>query len=198
MIVTALLSLTTAFAATPASALSFPLTGTLLITSGNDSGGSPTGSYFVMRDPGGTPIINSSTGKTYTLLGAGTNGLRLFTYDDGPTPAFDGSGNALADTIIQPTVFFGVLFSVATPRGNPVPKIIVHLGYPTSTVSVDLRAWTAYWNDQTFNQGAQFNATSYNPITKRIVLDWTSPITSGPFTGFTGSWHVEGRITHLP
>jgi len=197
MIVTALLALTAGLAATTASAISFPLTGTLLVTSGDDSGGSPTGSYFVMRDPGGNPIINSSTGTTYTLLAAGTNGLRLFSYDDGPTPAFDASGNALADTIVQPTAFFGVLFSVATPSGNPVPRIVVHLGYPSSTVSVDLRAWTAYWNDQSFNQGALFDATSYNPISRRIVLDWSSGITSGPFAGFTGSWHIEGRITHL-
>lgn len=175
MIVTALLSLVAACAATSASALSIPLTGTLVITSGDDSGGSPTGSYFVMRDPGGNPIVNSSTGTTYTLLDAGTNGVKLFTYDDGPTPAFDGGGNALADRITQPTPFFGVLFGVATPSGNPVPKIVVNLRYPTPpTVSVDLRAWTAYWNGQSFNQGALFNATSYNPITKRIVLDWSS------------------------
>ena len=197
MIVTALLSLTAAFAATTASALSLPLPGTLLVTSGNDSGGSPTGSYFVMSDPGGNPIINSSTGKTYTLLTAGTSGLKLFTYDDGPTPAFDGSGNALADRIVQPTAFFGTHFSVATPRGNPVPKVILNLRYPAPTVTVDLRAWTAYWNTQSFNQGALFTATSYNPITKRIVLDWSSRITSGPFQNFTGNWHIEARLTHL-
>lgn len=199
MIVAALLSLVTAFAATSANArtISIPLPGTLLVTSGDDSSGSPTGSYFVMRDPGGNPIINSSTGTTYTLLAAGTNGLKFFTHDDGPTPAFDGGGNALADRIVQPTPFFGVDFSVATPRGNPVPKLILNLRYPTPTVTVDLRAWTAYWNDQSFNQGAQFTATSYNPITRRIVLDWSSLITDGPFTGFTGSWHVEGRVTYL-
>ena len=87
--------------------------------------------------------------------------------------------------------------SVAAPRGNPVPKVIVNLRYPSPTVTVDLRAWTAYWNTQSFNQGALFTATSYNPITKRVVLDWSSRITSGPFQNFTGNWHVEGRITHL-
>lgn len=197
LIVTALLSLTAAFSATAANAIPIPLTGTLLITSGDDAGGSPTGTYFVMRDPGGNPIINSSTGTTYTLLRAGTNGVKLFTYDDGPTPAFDGGGNALASTIVQPAPFFGVDFSVATPRGNPVPKVIVNVRYPTPTVTVDLRAWTAYWNTQSFNQGALFTATSFDFRTRRIVLDWSSPITSGPFAGFTGSWHVEGRITHL-
>lgn len=203
LLVTAVAALTAAFASPSANATSVLLANTLLITSGNDSGGL-TGSYFVMRDARGTPIVNSSTGTTYTLLRAGTGGLRLLAYTEAPSPAFDGSGNALASTIIQPTLFAGVRFSVATPRVDPVsratnnlPQIIVNLLLIPPTIRVDLGAWTAYWNSQTFNQGAAFDATSYDLRTGRIVLDWSKRITSGPFANFIGNWHVEGTVTRL-
>lgn len=201
MVVTALLALVAAFAPTAANATPTLLGGTLLITSGDDSSGL-TGSYFEMREPGGNLITNPSTGQTYTLLRQGTRGLTLLTFDDGPTPAFDPrTGDALNNSIIQPTAFAGVDFSVATPRVDPgtsdpnrVPKIIVNLLCDPPKIIVDLRAWTAYWNDQTFNQGAKFLATSYDLRTRRIVLDWSARINSGPFRSFIGNWHIEGTV----
>lgn len=205
VMVTALLSLTTAFAATAANATPVLLGNTLLVTVGRDTGGVVVGSTFVMRDSRGTPITNTSNGKTYTLLSPGTTGLRLLAYDEGPTPAFDGSGNALAGTIVQPTAFFGVRFSVFTPRvdpvsgaTNPLPQIVVNLLVSPATTVANFGAWTVGWNNQYFNQGAtSINATSYNLRTGAIVLDWSSLITAGAFRGFTGNWHVEGFVTNL-
>jgi hypothetical protein len=155
-----------------------------------------------MRDARGVPITNSSTGRTYTLLGAGTTGVALLAYTEPASPAFDARGNSLTASIIQPTLFAGVRFSVATPRIDPVtratnsiPSILVDLATVPPTILVDLGAWTVYWNSQTFNQGTRTPTVSLTlGRPNRIVLDWSAPITAGPFAGFTGNWHVEGTV----
>lgn len=196
LLVAALLALTAAFSATAANATPVLVEGTLVITSGNDSRGL-TGSYFQIRDPDGDVIPNPATDLLYTLLNAGTDGLTLLSLYE-PDPAFDTDGNALADEIILPTLFQDKDFSVATPGTDPdtdAPQIIVDLLADPPTITVDFDSWTAYWNHGIFNQGASFQATSFDLDDGRIVLDWSKLITSGPFTGFTGNWHIEGIIT---
>ncbi len=200
MLVAALLALTAAFAATAAHATLVLYGRIILITSGSDAGGIVTGSTFIMREARGTPITNSSTGRTYTLLTAGSTGLALLAYTEAASPAFDARGNSLTSSIIQPTLFDGVLFSVATPRVDPItratndlPSILVDL--TAGRILVDLGAWTAYWNSQTFNQGSRaVTVTSFSLRPSRIVLDWSAPITEGPFRGFIGNWHIEGTV----
>ena len=204
MLVTALLVLTAAFAATAANATPILIGNTLLITDGDDSGGL-TGSYFVMRDSRGTEITNSSTGLRYTLLRGGSTGLRLLTFTEAPDPAFDRSGNALASDIIQPTLFAGVRFSVATPRVDPItraantePQIIIDL--LRGEIIVNLDAWTVYWNGQTFDQGAagrRITITLLRDGRIRITIEWDARITAGAFSGFTGNWHIEGVVSNL-
>ena len=201
VLVAALLALTAAFATTAAHASLVLFGRIILITNGNDSGGL-TGSYFEMRDARGALVTNSSTNRTYTLLSAGTTGLALLAYTEAASPAFDRSGNSLTETIIAPTLFDGIRFSVATPRIDPVtratndlPSILVDLATTPATILVDLGAWTVYWNNQTFNQGSRAPTVSLTlGRTTRIVLDWSAPITEGAFRGFTGNWHIEGTV----
>jgi hypothetical protein len=72
-------------------------------------------------------------------------------------------------------------------------------------LSGDLRAITAQWNQQSFNQGSpKPDGTtpgimspvtgSFDPKTKGFTLQWTSSIVGGPFNGFTGQWHLEGTF----
>lgn len=201
MLVAALLALTAAFAATAAHATLVLVGRIIQLRSGSDPGGRPTGSYFVMRELGGNPITNTSNGRRYTLLSAGSTGLALLRYTEAAEPAFDRSGNSLTESVTLPTLFAEIRFSVAAPRIDPVtratndvPSLLVDLA--TERALIDLGAWTAYWNGETFNQGSTaITATSYNVETGEIVLDWSARITAGSFRNFIGNWHIEGRVS---
>ncbi|MFI5777459.1 hypothetical protein [Nocardia sp. NPDC051570] len=55
--------------------------------------------------------------------------------------------------------------------------------------------WVAQkWFDQPKSDAAQGpSATgSYDSVTRKFTLQWTSLIVGGPFNGFTGVWHLEG------
>jgi hypothetical protein len=62
-------------------------------------------------------------------------------------------------------------------------------------------ALTTEWNKQYFNQGAPkpgakapLATGTYNARTKRFSLTWRSKVSGGPFNGFTGVWHLKGRL----
>lgn len=194
-----------------------PLIGTFSITAGT-CGGTVAGSYFQMIQPGGStsgPFVPNGdspcSNNAFTPMAPGTDGgLITGTYQPGPSPAFDGSGNGLAGRITKPQPFFGADFATAT---NPTdPQTGTKVAAPVITVDAegrlggDLRAFAASWNGQHFNQGAPkpdgstpgataLPTGTYNDTTKAFVLDWTSGIVGGPFNSFTGRWHFEGTFT---
>jgi len=200
-----------------------PLVGTFHLTPGAYSAG-PSGSYFRMLDPGGTlngsdanyvtNASSSASDQTYTLLSPGAQGgLVTGSYQPAPTPAFDGSGNSLADKIISPTGFFGVNFSAETET----PDTQTALAVPAPSISTDgsgnlsgnLEAFGASWNNQVFNQGSPKPDGSspgltagptgtYNSSTGAFTFTWTSEIVGGPFNGFTGQWVFAGTFVAGP
>jgi hypothetical protein len=166
--------------------------------------------------PSGTatgPFIENADSKcgdkTYTLFTPGSDGgLISGAYQAAPSPGYDGDGNSLANRIIQPVSFFGKKFSVST---NPTDlQVGTAVGAPAlrvegSTISGDLTAFDATWNNQAFNQGAPKpgGATpgntrpvsgTYDAVTGRYSLTWSSQIVGGPFDNFTGQWHLEGTF----
>lgn len=173
-----------------------------------------TGSYFRMILPGGTDkfFLNAdsrASDKSYTLFRPGTDkGLTLGAFQNAPDPAFSPVGFALARRIVRPERFAGIDVSISTAARDAqtgltdtVPRL-----YATGTrLSGDLRAWTAGWNAISFNQGAPkpngglpgftkpVNGT-YDARTKMYAISWYSAIVGGPFNGFTGYWHLEGRL----
>ncbi len=207
-----------AFAAgtTSAAPAAVPLEGTLGVDAGSCVDGAASGSTFRMILPTGTasgPFVSNGDStcddQTYTLLAPGTDGgLALGGYQPAPSPAFDGNGNGRADRIIEPTMFFGVGFAVAsnptdpqTGTDVPAPRITAEGG----SLQGDLQAIGAAWNDQDFNQGAPKpgNATpgltaaptgTFDPATGAYTLEWASQIEGGPFDKFTGVWHLEGTL----
>ena len=73
-------------------------------------------------------------------------------------PAFDASGNSQATRIVVPATFFGVKFGLSTdptdlPDRARRARALVE-GRRQRQLSGDLRAWSATWNKQDFNQGA--------------------------------------------
>ena len=180
-------------------------------------GGSPTGSYFRMIQPGGSPDgpfieNNSSTcaDKTYTDLQPGKDGgLSSVAHQPHPAPAFDPSGNGVADRITMPKGFFGRNFSTATNSTDPQTSTAA----PVPTVTHDgagklggnMSAFAAAYGGQHFNQGAPKPDGSnpgltagptgtYDATSKRYMLEWSSTIVGGPFNNFTGRWHLVGTF----
>ncbi|MDO8212310.1 hypothetical protein [Conexibacter sp. CPCC 206217] len=197
----------------PAAAQSTPLVGTFALEPGvSYVNGSHTGSWFQMITPAGTNFVNAdsrSRNKEYTLLDPGTDGgLRTDAYQPAPTPAFDPTGAALADRIVQPTKFFGQYFSIVTAPldaqlgvADPQPAIVDSGG----RLSGQVTAWAAQWNGNWFNQGTPKpdgtvpGATTpvsgtYDAATGRFLLEWKSLIVTGPFDKFIGFWHLTGTF----
>lgn len=190
------------------------LVGTFKLDPGiHQPNGTHTGTYFQMFTPGGgPPLTNSgsaSTDKNFTTLPPGTDGgLQTFGYQPAPSPAFSATGDSLADRIVVPQDFFGTKFGILTaptdPQAgtpDPLPEIINTNG----TLSGQLTAWAAQWNNQSFNQGSPKPGGGYpgltthltgslDPNNNHFVLAWKSLIVGGPFNSFIGSWHLEGTF----
>jgi hypothetical protein len=173
-----------------------------------------TGTYFRMLLPGQTDkyFLNPdarASDKSYPLLRPGTNGgLKLGNFQQPPSSPFSSTGNARANRITQPEKFASILFSIST-----APKD-AQTGAPVKAPSLTLRgtkltgnftAWTAEWNKIYFNQGAPKPNGSYPALTRAVtgtynsrthayVITWYSAIVGGPFNGFTGFWHLQGKL----
>jgi hypothetical protein len=206
-------------AAGPASSSSgTALKGTLELAPGKlgrvDGRSEYTGTYFRMLLPGSVDKYfpnqqSRAEDKTYTLLRPGTDGgLELGDYQPPPQPAFGATGNALAQRVTRPETFASIKFSISTARVDaqssqavPEPTLFLHGTKLTGNMS----AWTAEWNKIYFNQGAPKPGGTYpaltrpvtgtyNPKTRAFVITWYSAIVGGPFSGFTGFWHLAGKV----
>jgi hypothetical protein len=63
---------------------------------------------------------STATDKSYTLQTPGTaGGLVIGRFQPNPSPAFDASGNALADAIVAPTPFSAIAFGISTDATDP-------------------------------------------------------------------------------
>lgn len=141
------------------------LIGLFRLTPGAVSGDSVSGSYFRMVQPGGTPqagpyMPNGDSpvpGGTATLLEPGKEGgLRTGGYQSEPNPGFV-EGNSVSGSIMKPTKFFAVEFGISTNAVDPQTQRAIAVPSVTDnggTLTADLSAWAASWNNQEFNQGA--------------------------------------------
>ena len=177
--------------------------------------GSPQGSYFRMILPAGGesgPYLGNSDSpcgdNTVTPLAPGTDGgLISGKYQPQPASPFAGNGDATAGTVTRPVRFYGVLFATSTNQIDPQTKdqtALPVINRDGNTLSGDLSAFAATWNNQFFNQGAPKPGGDLPGLTTPVkgtidangnfTLSWTSLIVSGPFDGFTGSWHLQGHF----
>ncbi len=187
----------------PAAMFDGDLVGTFSIDDAVCDSADVTGSYFRMLQPDGTTYIpnadSACTDTTYSGLTAGTDGgLVTGVYQSAPDPAFDATGNGLADAIFAPVTFFAVAFAGATDSAEAMPMLAATDG----TLTGDLSAFTAYYGGGSFNQGApkpdgtgDAPMGTIDPETGAYVLDWTSQIVGGSFNDFVGVWHLEGTFT---
>lgn len=144
-----------------------------------------------MLQPGGSvatgPYMknaqSAADGGLATLLAPGTaGGLRTGGYQSQPIPAFDPGGNSLATSILTPTEFFGVKFSVSTNRTDLQTKTVVPpptIALRDGKLAANLASWAASWNNQNFNQGApkpvqSTQAKSPGQVQAQRAWDWVS------------------------
>jgi hypothetical protein len=149
------------------------------------------GSYIRMGEPDGKFFGNpysKDSNNTYTLISSGVGGgIRSGVAQKAPSPAFSAKGNSLANSIVTPTNFTGILFGVVTTAP------------PTFYVSGDtltgyIRSLYAQWNKQTFFQGNTAHGT-YNSRTHHYTLAWHTEVHGGPFDGYTGYWYLQGTFS---
>jgi hypothetical protein len=161
-----------------------------------------TDQYFVNPN-------SSAPNKTYTFMRPGTNGgLELGKFQPPPSPAFAG-GNARANRITKPQGFDVYRYSISTAKTDaqtglsvPAPTLTLFSG---GKLGGNFSAWTAEWNKIYFNQGSPKPNGShpglttgvtgtYNSHTRQFTIIWRSAIVGGPFAGFTGFWHLQGKL----
>jgi hypothetical protein len=195
------------------------LKGLFRLTAASCTGGTPSGTYFRMIQPGGSakdgPYLSNNSSncsdQTYTDMQPGKDGgLSTVAFQPHPDPPFTTSGGSqegVNDKITQPKGFFGSKYSTATNSTDPqtnlptvLPKVVVD---GAGKLTGDMRAFAAAYQGQHFNQGAPKpdgstpGATTlltgtYDSATKKFSMEWTSTIVGGPFDNFTGKWHLEG------
>lgn len=196
---------------------SVPLVGLFRISEGacNSATDAITGSYFRLIFPKGNVhtgffFQNATSGcfdKSFTTVSVGSQGgLLTGSYQPGPAPAFARNGDARARAIIRPVAFATGDLSLSTQvtdpqtrRSVPAPSVTV----TGSKLTGDLEAVSASWKKIHFNQGSPKPGGGhpglttpvsgrYNVRTHKFVMNWTSLIVGGPFTGFIGEWHLAG------
>jgi hypothetical protein len=206
-------------AATPAR-VRVPLVGTFRLAAGSCDPVSHavTGSYFRLIFPNGSsasgPYFENANSfcvdKSYTILKPGSEGgLVSGRFQPNPTPPFTGNGGGRANEISVPVSLGGINLALSTNSTDPQTRHVV----PTPTITNNdgqltgqVQAMSVAWNKNFINQGSpkpggtrlgltQPVTGTYDPKTRAYSLTWTSQIAGGPFTRFTGYWHLSGTFT---
>jgi hypothetical protein len=217
-------------AALASSAAAVTLKGKITLTSGATSGSTPyAGSWVSLYETASPSVyfVNPSSpaaNQDYTPLVNGTQGLNLGLPVQGiASPAFDGSGNSLTNTILTPEPFAGTNFSSyvtlnAAKKAKFGKKgiVIKVAGGKSATVAVtsaDLTGWTIAYGGGSFDtpgstpdiNGGNLTGTltwtnpKVHSLGGTITLDWSVPIINppgNPFDAFTAQWQLQG--TYVP
>lgn len=193
------------------------LVGLFRVEPGTCENGETGGSYFRMVQPGGTldagPFVtngdSSCSDQTVTPMTPGSDGgLRTGVFQEQPEPAFDAAGNSLGGRIVQPQKWFAVAFGLATNPTDPQAQVTAaapEIRVEGTELIGNLESLAASWNGQHFNQGAPKPggerpgltagpSGTYDSATGNYTLEWSSQIVGGPFSNFTGIWHLEGTF----
>ena len=116
-------------------------------------------------------------------------------YDGSAPPGGTGSEASYAASSIGTFIFGGfgpvAIYTQETDSaGNgPFPGVTGDL--TGTTLTLDMRSWTAWWNGTDFNQGAN-NVTATTDGSGNFSATWTALVVGGPFNGQIGNWTLNG------
>lgn len=133
-----------------------------------------SGSFFMMFF---TPAPINFGPIGFDMVDGYGSQANLFPFGPNPVSVFTGDGTMAP-------------FGGAPVVGGPVPSGTVDAD--AGTISLDLSAFTAYWNGTNFNQGSSTVTGTYNGGTGAFSVSWSSLINGGPFDGNTGDWTMQG------
>ena len=101
------------------------------------------------------------------------------------------------------TTFTALTAAGAAPSssGNPISGTATN-----TTISLDLGSFYAFWNGSNFAQHPSSAAGDLSPVvvgsydstTGQFDMSWSSYITTAPFAGQTGYWHINGVAAAVP
>ena len=193
-----------------------PMIGLFRFKPGAYANSKVSGSYIRLVLAGGTrengPFFPnpSSRATTYTLLNPGTDGgLRTGGYQPAPTPAFNATGDALANRIIAPQRFAFIQYSAQTspidPQTGATCRRRRSACRPTASSAASCRPSRRSGTSRTSTSGRRSRTArspgltspvsgTYNAETKAFTLEWTSQIVGGAFNNFSAAWHFEGTF----
>jgi len=161
-----------------------------------------TGGNFFMAGAGGEIIPGAFS---YITLGG---------YDGDPTTVLDSEFPAYSIATFDfgffgPVAIYtsesdGLNSGFAPPSGDITDNLL----------TLDLSAWTAYWNGTSFNQGSSSDmltgsvcdstgnntcstpiVTTYDANTGFFTATWDAVVIGGPFNAQLGSWQITGIAT---
>jgi hypothetical protein len=96
--------------------------------------------------------------------------------------------------------FFGP-FGVFTTATDYTDTSINHPGVTGdltgSVLTLDLSAWTAFWDNQIFNQGSS-NVVSLVDANGNFTASWDALIQGGAFAPGIGNWTITGHVSAVP
>lgn len=92
---------------------------------------------------------------------------------------------------------FGV-FTSATDYNNPNITYPGVTGDLTATaLTLDLSSWTAFWDNQVFNQGSS-NVVALVDANGNFTASWDAPIEYSAFAPAVGNWTITGHVSAVP
>jgi len=134
-------------------------------------------------------------------------------YDGDPTFSLDSNFAATSIATFE-FGFFGPV-AIYTSESDGLNSGFSATGgdITNNVLTLDLSAWTAYWNGTSFNQGSSSDmvvgsicdfsgnicstpiVTTYNANTGGFTASWSSVVIGGPFNAQLGSWEITGVAT---
>ncbi|MBI3187762.1 MAG: PEP-CTERM sorting domain-containing protein [Gammaproteobacteria bacterium] len=156
-----------------------------------------TGGSFTMNDvigpysltPGAfaTMSVDGSYDGSTIVFPPGPFGPRMADYLPTSIAAFEFS-------------FFGP-FAVYTTGTDFLDPAITNPGVTGdldgTTLTLDLRSWTIFWDESSFNQGSA-NVIGTVDADGNFTASWEAPILSGAFAPGVGFWTITGHVTAVP
>jgi hypothetical protein len=158
-----------------------------------------TGGDFAMGAPGSGLCGAGGPFGPFQCITAGP----VIDTDDGLFEAPAGGLLGLMFFNAPVTTFTAATAVGASPSVSGQP---LHGTATAGTISLDLGSFYAFWNGTNFLQAPSTAAGalsptvvgSYDSVTGQFDMSWSSYITTAPFAGQTGYWHINGIATAVP
>ena len=162
------------------------------------------------------------TGGTFSMDGTNFFNVSPGEFANMTVGGYDGGARTAADLAVNSIGYFefGTFGPVLTstqndPLANGSDYAPVTGDITNDVLTLDLDAWTAWYNGEFFNQGTNdvcldksgfgdivcssgAAVTTYDAATGAFTATWDSVIVGGSFNGNLGQWTMTGNVSAVP